>query len=185
MVFYAAFNSLSVISQRQLRLFMLSWVSPVLGWALKCLAQGHSYEKTQRIQCGSNPGPLHYKSTTLPLSHVGPRELPGRTFWKKNVGNSVLYTFWYKLLAFWIPVQYCCLQVSIEFSRISSSIFLFSHHIFSRNISRSRLKSGLCGTESLLPEVKLLQATSNIFVSNTREEYFVVKSGLPTENSGK
>ena len=41
MVFYAAFNSISVISQRQLTLFMLSWVSPVLGWALKCLAQGH------------------------------------------------------------------------------------------------------------------------------------------------
>ena len=45
MVFYAAFNSISVISRRQLRLFMLSWVSPVLGWALKCLAQGHSHEK--------------------------------------------------------------------------------------------------------------------------------------------
>ena len=31
MVFYAAFNSISVISRRQLTLFMLSWVSPVLG----------------------------------------------------------------------------------------------------------------------------------------------------------
>ena len=72
MVFYAAFNSISVISRRQLTLFMLSWVSPVLGWALKCLAQGHSHEKTQRIQCGSNPGPLDYESNTLPLSHVGP-----------------------------------------------------------------------------------------------------------------
>ena len=86
MVFYAAFNSISVISRRQLTLFMLSWVSPVLGWALKylaqghshektqriqCLAQGHSHEKTQRIQCGSNPGPLEYESNTLPLSHVG------------------------------------------------------------------------------------------------------------------
>ena len=31
MVFYAAFNSISVISRRQLTLFMsLSWVSPVL-----------------------------------------------------------------------------------------------------------------------------------------------------------
>ena len=45
MVFYAAFNSISVISRRQLTLFMLSWVSPVLGWALKCLAQGHSHEQ--------------------------------------------------------------------------------------------------------------------------------------------
>ena len=72
MVFYAFFNSISVISRRQLTLFMLSWVSPVLGWALKCLAQGHSHEKTQRIQCGSNPRPLDYESNTLPLSHVGP-----------------------------------------------------------------------------------------------------------------
>ena len=30
MVFYAAFNSISVISRRQLTLFMLFWVSPVL-----------------------------------------------------------------------------------------------------------------------------------------------------------
>ena len=50
----------------------LSWVSPVLGWALKCLVQGHSREKTQRIQCCSNPGPLDYESNTLPLSHAGP-----------------------------------------------------------------------------------------------------------------
>ena len=33
-MFYAAFNSISVISRRQLTLLMLSWVSPVLGWAL-------------------------------------------------------------------------------------------------------------------------------------------------------
>ena len=50
----------------------LFWVSLVLGWALKCLAQGHSHEKTQRIQCSSNPGPLDYESNTLPLSHEGP-----------------------------------------------------------------------------------------------------------------
>ena len=72
MVFYATFNSISAISRRQFTLFMLSWVSPVLGWALNYLAQGHSHEKTQRIQCGSNPGPLDYESNTLPLSHAGP-----------------------------------------------------------------------------------------------------------------
>ena len=32
MVFYATFNSISVISRPQFTLFMLSWVSPVLGW---------------------------------------------------------------------------------------------------------------------------------------------------------
>ena len=55
----------------------LSWVSPVLGWALKCLAQGHSHEKTKRIQCSSNPGPLDYESNTLPLSHVRPAHANG------------------------------------------------------------------------------------------------------------
>ena len=75
MVFYAAFNTISVISRRQLTLFMLSWVSPVLGWALKCLVQELSHEKTQRIQCSSNPGPLDYESNTLPLSHVGPTHM--------------------------------------------------------------------------------------------------------------
>ena len=45
MVFYTAFNSIKVISRRQVTLFMLSWVSPVLGLALKCLAQGHSHKK--------------------------------------------------------------------------------------------------------------------------------------------
>ena len=45
MVIYAAFNSISVISRRQLTLFMFSCVLPVLGWTLKCLAQGHSHEK--------------------------------------------------------------------------------------------------------------------------------------------
>ena len=74
MVFYATFNSISVISRQQLTLFMPSWVSPVLGWALKCLAQGQSHEKTQMIQCGSNPGPLHYESNTPPLGHAGPYE---------------------------------------------------------------------------------------------------------------
>ena len=72
MVFYAAFNNISVISRQQLTLFMFSWVSPVLGWDLKCLAQGHSHEKTQRIQCGLNPGPLDYQSNTLPLSRAWP-----------------------------------------------------------------------------------------------------------------
>ena len=90
MVFYAAFDSISVISRRQLTLFMLSWVSPVLGRALKCLAQGHSHEKTQRIQCGSNPGPLDYESNTLPQSHVGPYLLLGNGIKQYNVSKLPL-----------------------------------------------------------------------------------------------
>ena len=73
-LFYAAFNSISVISRQQLTIFMLSWVSPVLGWALKCLAQEHS----QRIQCGSNPGPLDYESNTT-TEPRGTRQTNGRT----------------------------------------------------------------------------------------------------------
>ena len=45
MVFYAAFNSISVISWRQLTLFMSFLGFTILGWALKCLAQGHSHKK--------------------------------------------------------------------------------------------------------------------------------------------
>ena len=63
---------------------MLSWVSPVLGWALKCLAQGHSHEKTQRIQCGSNPGLLDCESNTLPLSHAGPWERVKNDWWRQT-----------------------------------------------------------------------------------------------------
>ena len=72
MVLYAAFNSISVshITATAHIVHVFSWVLPVLGWALKCLAQGHSHEKTQGIQCGSNPGPLDYESNTLPLSHA-------------------------------------------------------------------------------------------------------------------
>ena len=48
------------------------WFHQYYAGALKCLAQGHSHEKTQRIKYGSNPGPLDYESKTLPLSHAGP-----------------------------------------------------------------------------------------------------------------
>ena len=69
----------------------LSWVSPVLRWALKCLAQGHSHEKTQRIQCGSNPGPLDCKSNTLPLNHVGPHGASNITFDEDIIENNYMF----------------------------------------------------------------------------------------------
>ena len=76
MVFYAAFNSILVLSRRQLTLFMLSWVSAVPGWALKCLAQGHSHEKKKKKKTrGSSAAraqDLWIPSQTLPLSHAGP-----------------------------------------------------------------------------------------------------------------
>ena len=82
MVFYAAFNSISVISRRPLTFFMLSWVSPVVGWALKCFAQGHSHgkekKKTKKQKTEEpvrlEPRTPELRSNTLPLSHAGPYE---------------------------------------------------------------------------------------------------------------
>ena len=65
MVFYAAFHSISGISRRQLTLFMLCWVSPVLGWALKCLAQGHSHKKKPRASSAARTQDLWFTSQTL------------------------------------------------------------------------------------------------------------------------
>ena len=76
MVFYTAFNSISVISRQQLTLFMLSFVSPVLGWALKCLAQApDTPTKKNRGSSAARTHDLDYESNTLPLSHVGPSNL--------------------------------------------------------------------------------------------------------------
>ena len=44
-----------------LALFMSSWISPVLGWGSKVSCPRILPQKTQRIQCGSNPGPLEYE----------------------------------------------------------------------------------------------------------------------------
>ena len=72
-VLYTAFNIISAISGRQLTLFTFPEFPDYWAWALNRLAQGHNYKKLKRIQCGSNPGPLDYKSNTLPLSHQGPQ----------------------------------------------------------------------------------------------------------------
>ena len=47
-------------------------------------------KKTQRIQCGSNPGPVDYESNTLPLSHVGPRKQCGK---RRKCWLPALYPF--------------------------------------------------------------------------------------------
>ena len=49
---------------------MYSWVLPVLGWAVKCIAQGH-FRKKKMITCGSSLRPPGYESHILPLSHAG------------------------------------------------------------------------------------------------------------------
>ena len=47
-----------------------SWVSPVLGWRSEMSCPRTLPLKVQRIQCALNPGPLDYKSNTLPQSHA-------------------------------------------------------------------------------------------------------------------
>ena len=67
MVFYAAFNSISVISRQQLTLFMsfLGFTSTRLGSEVSC-------PKTIQRKNPDDPVPLDYESNTLPLSHPGP-----------------------------------------------------------------------------------------------------------------
>ena len=37
-----------------------SWVSPVLGWALKCLVQGHFHEKEDAVRLKSRTQTLYH-----------------------------------------------------------------------------------------------------------------------------
>ena len=62
-------------------------------------------EKIQRIQCGSNPGPLDYESNTLSLSHTGSRffvcclNLKG---WDKHCHKKLLnFRFYFYQHKFW------------------------------------------------------------------------------------
>ena len=63
-VLYAVFNRISFISRRQLTFFM-----SFLGFTSTRLRL--SPTKNAQIRCRSKPGPLDYKSNTLPLSHAG------------------------------------------------------------------------------------------------------------------
>ena len=60
------FTPLSTVSQSKhghsSHYSYLSWISAVLGWGSNVLPKDNSHEKLQRIQWGSNPGPLDYES---------------------------------------------------------------------------------------------------------------------------
>ena len=75
MVFYATFNSISVISRGQLTLFMsfLGFTSTRLGSEVSCprTFPRKNSEDPVRLQ----PGPLDDKSNTLPLGRAGPLKL--------------------------------------------------------------------------------------------------------------
>ena len=71
--------------------------------ALKYLAQGHSHDKTQKIQCSSNPRPLDYESNTLPMSNV--RHCGNG----RNTTKQRFLLFQHRLLPFlslWTAVQF-------------------------------------------------------------------------------
>ena len=65
MVFYAACNSISVILRRQLTLFMLSWVSPVLGWGSKV-----SCPRTLPRKNPEDPVRLEPRTPGLRVKHI-------------------------------------------------------------------------------------------------------------------
>ena len=75
MVFYAAFNSISVISQRQLTLFMSSWISPVLGWGSEA-----SCPRTLQRKNPEDPELLEPRTPGLRVKHftTEPRRTPGK-----------------------------------------------------------------------------------------------------------
>ena len=71
MVFYAAFNNISLMSQRQL---FIVQVSPRLWCVLpKDTPTKQKPEDSVRLE----PGPLDYNSNTLPLSHEGTQKNGG------------------------------------------------------------------------------------------------------------
>ena len=43
------------------------------AWALKCLARGHTHQKSKGSRGGSNPGDVDYESNTTPLILPGPK----------------------------------------------------------------------------------------------------------------
>ena len=75
MVLYPAFNDISFIWQQLTFMSFLGVTSTRLGhWSV--LPKDTPKKRTaERIQCGSNPGPLDYMSNTSLVSHVGlPRD---------------------------------------------------------------------------------------------------------------
>ena len=118
-----------------------SWVSPVLGWCFEGLAEGHSHGKTQRILCGSNPGPMDYESNSigLPLSHAGRFIYTGT----KKIGHKNILYLYHTILTFNDPNPFqdkpwflCACSRSLlktlweKEKLLVTSKFSFSHSVF-------------------------------------------------------
>ena len=95
MVFYAAFNNISVISRRQFTLFMSSWVSPVLGWGSEV-----SYPRTLPRKNPEDPVWLEPRTPGLRVKHftTEPRRSP---FWEEDLGYSHNEKYIYEMHAPW------------------------------------------------------------------------------------
>ena len=92
MVFYAAFNNISVISRRQLTLFMPSWVSSVLGWGSEV-----SCPRTLPRKNTEDPVRLEPRTPASRVKHftTEPRRTPekvGRKFWINRAASFTLFS---------------------------------------------------------------------------------------------
>ena len=95
-VCYAAFNSISVSSHYS----CLSQVSPVLGWALKRLAQGHSHKKPRGSSAVRTQDPWFTSQT---LYHWAMRD-PENTLRKGELFVMSNFSFSHRVLCpFWEP----------------------------------------------------------------------------------
>ena len=121
MVFYAAFNSISVISRQQLTLFMLSCVSPVLGKALKCLAQRHSHEKNPEDLVRLEP-----RTPGLRIKHLTTEPpFPHKPWFSRVCSTSLLKTLWEKEKLFVKSNFSFSLSVFYSFGELSSIFIKF------------------------------------------------------------
>ena len=71
MVFYVAFNSISVIS----RLLCLFWILTVLGWGSEVSCSRTLPQENPEDPVWLKSKTLGYESNILPLSHTGPLSL--------------------------------------------------------------------------------------------------------------
>ena len=151
MVFYAAFNIISVISRRQPTLFMsfLGFTSAMLGlWS--DLAKGHSREKKDRIQCGSNPGPRDNVSNTFHWAMQDPDRVnplpdtPISGFSKSEANKDMMSKIWTNGdTIIWSSRKHCGKRRNCSLRAISPF-----HTMFSKTVCSWCVKMSIYGVKS-------------------------------------
>ena len=86
MVFYAISTVFQSYHGDSSHYSCLSWFSPVLGWALKCLAQGHSHEKNPE-----DPGWPELRTPGLQVKHFTTE--PRGTLYSEKIRNTSISFF--------------------------------------------------------------------------------------------